>query len=233
MRTMTKAILAWMLWLWLSVVIVGAVLYAPAAEGFLGESSRILFFHVPMAWVSFVAFMAAGIWSLRFLFAGRRREHDRKSAAAVEIGLVFCILATLTGSMWARTMWGAFWNWDPRQISIVMLLIFYAAYLALRGALQDQETRARLSAVYAVLGLVVTPFFLFVVPRLGFSLHPDSVVNTRGTIDIESRMLQVLFASWIGFQILFFWLHNLLCRVQILGAGPGLQSRNLTGARIE
>jgi len=72
-----RKLLAWLLWLWLSAVIVGAFLYAPLAKGFIGQSSRILFFHVPMAWVSFVAFIAGGIWSLLFLFRGRRPKDDR------------------------------------------------------------------------------------------------------------------------------------------------------------
>lgn len=208
-----RKLLAGLLWLWMCVVVWAAFYYAPLAKGFLGQSSRILFFHVPMAWVSFVAFIAAGVWSLLYVFAGRRPKHDRAASAAVEIGLVFCLLATVTGSMWARTMWGAFWNWDPRQVSIVLTLIFYAAYLALRGSIPDQERRARLAAAYAILGLVVAPFLLFVLPRMTFSLHPDSVVNTRGTVDVESRMLQVLLASWVGFQVLFFWLHDLRCRI--------------------
>jgi len=197
------------------LVIVGAFLYAPSAEGFIGESSRILFFHVPMAWVSFIAFMHAGVASILYL-SKRHPRFDNSAAAAVEIGLVFCILATVTGSMWAKTMWGAFWNWDPRQTTIVMTLVFYAAYLALRGAVQDPERRATLSAAYAILGLVITPFFIFVLPRIGFTLHPDPVVNTEGTLKMESRMFQVLIASGLGFTVLYFWMHNLRCRVQAL-----------------
>lgn len=210
-----RTALAWCLWLWITVVIVGAFLYAPSAQGFIGESSRILFFHVPMAWVAFIAFMHAGVASIRYL-SSRGAQHDRSAASAVEIGLIFCILATVTGSMWAKTMWGAFWNWDPRQTTIVMTLVFYAAYLALRGAVQDPERRATLSATYAVLGLVVTPFFLFVLPRIGFTLHPDPVINTQGTLKMESRMFQVLIASGLGFTALYFWMHNLRCRVQAL-----------------
>jgi len=204
-----------LLWAWMCLVLAGAFLYAPLAAGFLGESSRILFFHVPMAWTAFVAFLAAAVWSGLYL-ARREPRHDRAAAAAVELGFVFCVLATVTGAMWARTMWGAFWNWDPRQVSIVLVLIFYGAYLALRGAVEDREKRARLGAVYALLGLVVAPFFFWVVPRITFSLHPDSIVNTRGTIDMESRMLQVLLASWVGFNALFFWLHGLRCRLGAL-----------------
>ena len=212
-----KNLLSWLLWLWISLVILGAFYYAPLAAGFIGGSSRILFFHVPMAWVSFVAFIAAGIWSLRYLFGGRRPGHDVAAAVAIELGLVFGILATVTGALWAKVMWGAYWNWDPRQTSILLALLFYAAYLALRSALEDRETRARLSAAYAVLGLVVAPFLFFVMPRMAaFTLHPESVVNSTGKIEMESRMLQVLLAGSAGFTALFFWIHNLQCRLQAL-----------------
>lgn len=211
-----KTLLSWLLWLWISLVIVGAFYYAPLAEGFIGQSSRILFFHVPMAWVSFVAFIAAGIWSLLYLFRGRNPRHDTAAAAAIQLGLVFGILATVTGALWAKVMWGAYWNWDPRQTSILIALLFYGAYLALRTAMEDQETRARLSAAYSVLGLVVAPFLFFILPRLTFSLHPESVINAQGKIEMESRMLQVLLAGAIGFTALFFWIHNLQCRLQTL-----------------
>jgi heme exporter protein C len=132
---------------------------------------------------------------------------------AVELGLVFGVLATITGSLWARVMWGAFWNWDPRQTSIVVALLFYGAYLALRSSLEDSDQRARLSAAYAVLGLVVAPFLFFIMPRIMFSLHPQSVINAQGKVDMESRMVQVLLAGSGGCTALFFWMHNLKCRL--------------------
>ncbi|HVT18598.1 MAG TPA: cytochrome c biogenesis protein CcsA [Thermoanaerobaculia bacterium] len=209
-----KDTLAWLLWLWICAVVLGAFYYAPLAIGFIGQSSRILFFHVPMAWTAFVAFIAAGVSSLRYLFGGRDARHDRAAAAAVELGLVFGVLATISGALWARIMWGAYWNWDPRQTSIVIALVFYGAYLALRDAIDDGERRARLAAAYAVLGLVVTPFFFFVLPRITYSLHPESVVNTRFKVDMEPRMLQVLLAGSAGFTALFFWMLNLRSRLQ-------------------
>jgi heme exporter protein C len=210
-----RKLLAWLLWLWLSAVIVGAFLYAPLAKGFIGQSSRILFFHVPMAWVSFVAFIAAGVWSLLFLWR-RDPRHDRAAAVAVELGLLFGVLATVTGALWARVMWGAYWNWDPRQTSIVVALLFYGAYLALRSSLEDGDQRARLAASYAVLGLVVAPFLYFIMPRIMFSLHPQSVINAQGKVEMESRMVQVLLGGSAGCTALFFWIHNLRCRAQAL-----------------
>lgn len=212
-----RKLVAPLLWLWMAVVIVAAFHWAPLAEGFKGQSSRILFFHVPMAWVSFVAFMAAGVWSVRFLAGRRESRHDHAAAVAIELGLLFAVLATVTGAIWARIMWGAWWNWDPRQTSIVVALLFYAAYLALRAAVADAESRGRLSAAYATLGLVVSPFFYFVLPRLGFTLHPDAVVNTRGEVDVEPRMLTVLIASSLGFTVLFFWMHALRARLARAG----------------
>jgi heme exporter protein C len=219
MKNRTAVAASWLLWLWLAAVIVGAFEYAPLAAKFIGQSSRILFFHVPMAWAAFTAFITAGVYSLRYLFGGRSQgsprdpRHDRAARAAIELGLLFGVLATVTGAVWSRIMWGAYWNWDPRQTSIVMALIFNGAYLALRDAVEDAEKRARLAAAYAALGLVVTPFFFFVVPRITFSLHPEPVINARGRVEMDPRMLQVLLASGAGFMALFFWLHDLRTRV--------------------
>lgn len=207
-------VLAWALWLWIALAIAGALVWAPPARGFQNAlSSRILFFHVPMAWGSFVAFLAAGAWSVAYLVR-RRPRHDLAAAVAVELGLVFCLLATLSGSIWSRLEWGAYWNWDPRQTSIVLALVFYAAYLALRGAVADAEIRARLSAAYAALGIVVAPFLFFVLPRLTFSLHPEPVVNAAGDVEMDPRILQVLLFASVGFTALFFWMHNVAWRLR-------------------
>jgi len=210
-----KTLFAWLLWLWMSAVIAGAFLWAPLAKGFIGESSRILFFHVPMAWVSFIGFIAAAVWSARYLWGGRQPRHDRAAAVAIELGMLFGVLATITGAIWARIMWGAYWNWDPRQTSLLISLLFYAAYLALRSGIDDENTRGRLAAAYALLGMVVTPILFWVVPRISkMTLHPDPVVNTQGKVNMESRMQIVLYASGIGFTALFFWIHNVQCRLQ-------------------
>jgi heme exporter protein C len=212
-----KTLIAWLLWLWMSLCIVGAFLYAPVVtQGFQTPgSSRILFFHVPMAWASFLGFLGAAVWSARYLLR-RDPRHDRAATVAVQLGLLFGVLATVTGAMWARIEWGAWWNWDPRQTSILASLLFYAAYLALRQSVDEPEKRARLAAAYALLGLVVTPFLYWIVPRITFSLHPDPVVNSAGKVDMDAANQQVLYGSGLGFAALFFWVHSLQCRVQAL-----------------
>lgn len=212
---MMKTLAAWILYLWIALVIVGGLAWAPPLKGFVagGESSRIVFFHVPMAWTAFVAFITAGVASAVYLRT-RRPRHDRTAEAAVQLGLLFGALATLTGSIWARLEWGTYWNWDPRQGSIVLALLFYAAYLALRSAVEDHETRRRLAAGYAVLGLVVAPFLFFIAPRLAsFSLHPEPVINQRGEVDMDPAILVVLLAGSLGFTALFYWLLDLQRRI--------------------
>ena len=130
--------------------------------------------------------------------------------------MLFCFLATVTGAVFARIMWNAYWNWDPRQTSITILLLIYAAYFALRGAIADPERRATLSAVYAILAFVTVPFLVFVVPRIYWSLHPDTIINTRGANEFDSRYTQVLMASLAGFTGLFVWLYTVGSRVEAI-----------------
>ena len=206
----------WALFVWMVVVTWAAFFYAPSAKGFKGESARIVFFHVPQAWVAVLAFCVNLVASLRYL---RRRDllDDARAAAAARLGLIFSVLATVTGSIFAKVMWGSFWNWDPREVSIAILLLVYAAYFALREAIPDDERRAALSSSYAALAFVTMPFLVFVVPRIYWSLHPDTLINTRGSIDMESRMFQVLMGSLVGFTGLFFWLYTLDVRLARVG----------------
>lgn len=212
MKTKTAVALG-ALWLAITAAIFLAFLYAPPAKNFIGESSRILFFHVPMAWVSSLAFIMAGIASVRYLRT-RDVRFDRAARSAVGLGLLFGVLATLTGSMWARVMWNSYWNWDPRQSSIILALTFYLAYFGFRSAIEEVEARRRLSAAYATLGLIVAPFLFYIAPRIaGFTLHPEPILNANLKIDVESRMRQVLLLSSLGFTAFYAWLHHLNCRL--------------------
>lgn len=215
-----KTALRWFLWLWMTGLILAALLWAPLAQNFTGlmgdapQSSRIVFFHVPMAVASFFAFMAAAVWSILYLVK-RSPKHDYAAVAAIEVGTVFCILATVTGAVWSKVQWGKYWNWDPRQTSIALAILFYGAYLSLRGAIEDPEVRARLSAAYSALGLVVAPFLFFIMPRMAsFSLHP-----TPGSAEMDASIGSVVIMGIIGYTALFFWMQNLRARILALSSG--------------
>ena len=196
----------------MAALIVAALLVVPPSRQFQrmfgdGDLGRIMFFHVPCALVSFLSFVVAAIQSGRYLKT-RDPAADLRAAVAVELGLLFCVLAIVTGAVFANATWGAPWNWDPRETSVAILLLMYAAYLALRGAVPDPETRATVSAVYALLSVVAAAFLVFVVPRLPSlqSLHPD-VIAKRSAMDATYRAVFV--AAVTTFIALYAWLYHL------------------------
>jgi len=205
--------LKWLLGPYMLAVVVAAFLWPQPAKGFIGESSRIVFFHVPCAWTASLAFIVAAIASIIHL-ARRDVGSDEAAAAAVRLGFLFSILATVTGSIFADVMWGSFWNWDPRETSIVLLLFLYAAYLFLRGAIADPERRGVFCAAYALFSGFVMPFLMFVVPRVTASLHPQTVINREGKILMDMPTKVVFFTALAGFTALFFWMWDLDRRLE-------------------
>lgn len=197
----------YLLAVWMSVVIWAAFFYAPRAQD-LGESTRILFFHVPCAWIATLAFMVSALFSILYLKRGNLRD-DLRAYSAAHIGIMFTVLATVTGAIWANEIWGSPWNWDPRETSIFILLLIYAAYFALRSSIEEEEKQARLGAVYSIIAFVTVPFFVFIVPRIYESLHPDPLVNAQGKIKMDAQMQYVFWSSLAGFTVLFFWMFRL------------------------
>jgi len=200
-----------LLFVWITGWLLAGFLWAPVVP-VLGDTTRVFYFHFPAALATCLAFGWSMVHSVLYLVR-RDLGHDDHAAGAAELGLLFCIVATLSGSMWARAMWGSYWNWDPRETSIFFLLLIYASYLALRGAIEAEERRARLAAVYSCVAFVAVPFLIFVVPRIYFSLHPDPLFGERGKADMDGRILLVAAAMFGGFTALFFWLLSLRVRL--------------------
>lgn len=191
----------------------------------LEERARNLYFHVPTAWIAQLAWFVA-LWYAFVYLRKRRLEDDARAATAAALGALFCILATTTGAVWAKFNWGTFWNWDPRQTSIFIVLVIYGAYFALRSALEGEDQRARISSIYLVLLAVPVIFFMFVFPRMSDSLHPGSAQDVAaGNIgpvlspreeDLDP-IKQVLFAlGFFSWAMLFFWMLNVGVRAQLV-----------------
>ncbi len=189
--------------IWMAGVTIATFVIIPPYQG-LGDAGRIVIVHVPTAWVAVIAFTVSAVYSALYL---RRRlpADDAKATAAAEGGLIFTLLATLTGMVFSQIAWGVFWNWDPRQVTILVLLLIYAALFALRSAIDDLERRRRLAAVYSLFAFVTMPFLMFVAPRMAEStLHPNCAF-IKGS-DCDGITLQVGHVGLLGDQ-----------KVQLLG----------------
>ena len=198
--------------IWICAVIVAAFLL-PAPQSQLGEVSRIFFFHVPVAWIAVLSFLISFVFSILYL-KKKDLAYDVKASVASRLGLLFVILATFSGSIFAKSTWGSFWNWDPRETSIFILLLIYGAYFALRSAVISEERKAVLSSVYAVLAFLTVPFLVFVIPRVYQSLHPtDSVINVKLHLQMPPAILTTFLASLLGFTFLFIWIFKLECEI--------------------
>ncbi len=195
-------------------ILAASFLLTDPAMGFPGETSRILFFHVPQAWVATLSFLLSMIGSVVFL-AKRRPKADHLALAAAELGFVFCVLATVTGSIFAKATWGAYWNWDPRETSIVILLMIYGAYFALRSAVADSEKKKVFAAAYAILAFVTVPFLVFIVPRITVSLHPENTMNPANP-GMDPKTLMVFLGSLVAYTGLFLWMLRLKMRILFL-----------------
>jgi heme exporter protein C len=182
----------------------------------LEEKARIIFFHVPTAWLSVVAFLTSMTYAIQYL---RKRDlaYDIRSSAAAGLGFMFCILATITGAVWAKFNWGSYWNWDPRETSIFVLLLIYGAYFSLRSAVETEEKRATLSSAYSIIAAVTVPFFIFIMPRIMTGLHPGAKGDPEGAgpvveFKMAPNMRVIFFTSLIAFTLLFYWMFTLRVR---------------------
>ncbi|MCD4764714.1 MAG: cytochrome c biogenesis protein [Desulfobacterales bacterium] len=200
-----------LLTIWMNLIIAAVFLCIEPAAGFPGEVSRILFFHVPTAWVATLAFLLSMIASCVYLIT-RKINADFLAQSSAELGFLFCFLATVTGSIFAKATWGSFWNWDPRQTSIVMLLMIYGAYFVLRSAVPDHEKRRVFAGVYSILAFCTVPFLVFVVPRITSSLHPEDTLNPASP-GMDMKTLIFFLGSLCAYTGLFVWMLRLKVRM--------------------
>ncbi len=211
--------------IWMSLAILATFLLVGPAKGFpYPDGARAIMFHVPCAWLATLCYVVAAWYAVRFLGKIGRdgmdfaAADDMKCATAMELGLLFSILTTVTGSVFSHMEWTLYWNWDPRQTSILVICLIFAAYVVLRGAIDDPERRARLSSAYALVAIVPGMFLIWVLPRIVFTLHggANSAV-IQGGLGGNYRMVMYGLAlpAFIG---LFVWLFQLRVRILKLEA---------------
>ncbi len=171
-------------------------LYVPN-EQMQGVAQRIFYVHLPIAINTYLGFFTVAGASAAYLWQGDRFS-DLLARAATEIGMVFCTLVIITGSLWARPIWGVWWTWDPRLTMVVILWTIYAAYLLLRMFAGDTEQTARYAAVLGIVGVLDIPI-LHVATRLWRGIHPK-------VEKMAPEMMWTLLVCFLAFLLLFCWL---------------------------
>jgi len=175
--------------------------YVPT-EAEMGVVQRIFYVHVPSAWTAFMAFGLVALCSAGYLWL-RDPRLDAIAVSAAELGLVFTTLVLLTGPLWAKVAWGAWWVWEPRLTLTLLLWFIYVGYFMLRGAAENAERGKRFAAILGVVGAVDIPL-IHVSVQWWRSQHPKPVVMRPEGAQADPAILQTLFVSLFAFTLLFF-----------------------------
>ncbi len=174
-------------------------LYAPR-EATMGEVQRIFYFHVASAWVGFFGFFVTFVAGIAYLATSARRW-DILALSSVEVGLTFITMTVLTGMLWARPVWGAYWTWEPRLTISAIQLLLYIAYVMLRRSVDTPARAARFASVYGIVAFVTVPLSWFAI-RWWRTIHPD-LFSAGGGMALTPRMVQTLLASLAAFTLLY------------------------------
>ncbi|CCH55235.1 cytochrome c assembly protein [Fibrisoma limi BUZ 3] len=184
----------------------------------LNESIRNVYFHVPLWFGMTTLLLTSAIFSIRYLRSGLA-DHDRIAVEFANTGIVFGLLGCATGSVWANFTWGEPWPNDPKLNGAAVAMLLYFAYLILRGSFDDEQRRARISAVYNIFAFAVFVPLIFILPRLTDSLHPGNGGNPAfGQYDMNSQMRMVFYPAVIGFTLLGVWITELRVRLSRIRA---------------
>lgn len=175
--------------------------YAPV-EQVLGYAQKIFYYHLPVAWWSFVSFFLSAAFGILFLLKKQPR-YDIISHAHAEIGFLLATLTLITGSIWGRHSWGVWWTWDPKLTTALVLWFIFAAYLVVRTMPMPREQKGNVSAVIAVIGFLDVPLVFFAT-RLWRSIHP-AVFHSEGG-GLEPEMVHTIIFCVLSFVFLWAWL---------------------------
>jgi heme exporter protein C len=187
------------------------------AKPILNETIRNLYFHVAMWMAMMITFIISLVYSILYLRTNKS-VYDIYALEYAKTGIVFGSLGVLTGSIWARWTWGAFWSNDPKQLGAIIALLIYLAYLVLRNSMTDLDKRARIGAVYNIFAFAMLFPTIWIIPRMVESLHPGGMGNPAlDTRDIDARMRMIFYPAAVpGWTLLGVWITTLRIRLTLL-----------------
>jgi heme exporter protein C len=185
----------------------------PPVKGPEGDVYRIFYIHTPTAWVCYLTLGISLLASVLFL-AKRRSTYDMLAEVSAILGLVYGVIALVTGSIWANAVWGVYWNWDPRETTTLILWMAYMGYISLRLSIGNVEKRASISAVYNILAFSTVPLSYLSI-RLWQSLHPQIIVP-GSKISATPPVMETLLLNLVAGSLVYIYLLRMLFDIRTL-----------------
>jgi len=194
--------------------LIGGLLLPVPQLPILAQSIRNLYYHVPMWFGMLSLLIASSVYAVKVLMS-KDLINDVYSESFARVALLYGTIGIVTGMIWAKNTWGAYWTNDPKLNSAAIGMLMYAAYFVLRGSIEDEEKKARISAVYNLFCLPMFIVLIFVLPRLTASLHPGNGGNPGfNSYDLDSRLRMVFYPAVVGWILIGFWIANIQIRLK-------------------
>ena len=210
-------------WKWTSIVLLfytfiqGLLIEVPRLP-ILHETIRNLFFHVTIWFAMIIMMIASVVYGIKYL-RSNQIDFDIKSSEAAYTGVFFGILGLATGSLWAKNTWGAWWVNDAKLNGAAATMLVYLAYIVLRGSIDDENKRAKISAVYGIFAFTLMLVFMMILPRLTDSLHPGNGGNPGfSQYDLDSKMKTVFYPAAFAWSLLATWIAEIRVRIKRVSA---------------
>lgn len=210
-------------WKWTCIVLLfytfiqGLLIEVPRLP-ILHETIRNLFFHVTIWFAMIIMMIASVVYGIKYL-RSNQIDFDIKSSEAAYTGVFFGILGLATGSLWAKNTWGAWWVNDAKLNGAAATMLVYLAYIVLRGSIDDENKRAKISAVYGIFAFTLMLVFMMILPRLTDSLHPGNGGNPGfSQYDLDSKMKTVFYPAAFAWSLLATWIAEIRVRIKRVSA---------------
>ena len=196
--------------------IIGGLLIEVPRLAILNETIRNLYFHVPMWFSMVILYTISVIYSIKYLNSGNE-NNDLIAVESVNTGIICGFIGLATGMMWAKFTWGAFWTNDPKLNGSAIATLMYLAYIVLRSSIEEEQKRAKISAIYNIFAFPAMIVLLFILPRLTDSLHPGNGGNPGfGGYDLDNNMRLVFYPAVIGWILIGVWIMTIRYRIRIV-----------------
>lgn len=196
--------------------LIAGFLFTVPARVILHESIRNVYFHVPVWFAMIVLFSISVYFSIKYLRTGNE-QFDLVAVESINTGILFYVFGLVTGMLWAKFTWGEAWSGDPKQNSAAIAFLIYCAYLVLRSSVEEEQKRAKISAIYNIFAFPIMIVLLFILPRLTDSLHPGNGGNPAfGKYDMDNQMRMVFWPACIGWILIGVWIATIRYRIRTL-----------------